>query len=262
MGNNLERFGRFFEVETGQDSELGHLVGRINLSLPEAAFQAAGIDPGQSESPNPAPARLVLETGKFDGDLGDPARFRPPRRGSPTAVPGRVDVLAVVRDAPVVLSPQKIGDEEVTGTPIGIGIEANGDGVILPEIGVPFREAGGDSVRIGIEIFKSEIDGRVVIENADDRPDRGGGAPVGLELDEIGKDRRLGPGALIENPVDADGGFDLESRRFPDRLPGRGRDRDKNHDRRQQKFFHPPIIPRFFDVWLPRARFLRQKKHA
>src|ERR1051326_4651289 len=134
--------------------------------------------------------------------LRAPALVGNPRLQVPDRIPGVVLPVRIVVLQLVDLHARGIERELVPGLMIVVGIDADG-GFIGFDLVVAAGQACDDLLRFRIVVHATEIEGVVVIQDADFRPFRGGFSLIRVSLDEPGCRFGRFPNVVIEHTVQA-----------------------------------------------------------
>ena len=122
----------------------------------------------------------------------------------PHRVVGEVaPVLGVRRVVPVDAHARGGDGEAVRGAPVQVGVERHGQGFDVPHLVAP-RHHLGDVRRILVQHAGPNVQGSAVIHEGDLGALGGGGALLGLLLQEVGEEPGLAPRGVVQPSVDGD----------------------------------------------------------
>jgi hypothetical protein len=154
--------------------------------------------------PQSPPARGEAQGRERDRHLRGPALLGAPRRDLPDAVPLHVDAVAFVSHQPLSARAVRIGLEEVAVAPVEKGVEEDGHGVVLGELGVVPHLLGGDGARVRVEREDADVERGRGERDTHLRGLARGRARRRLALGEAGRGRHPLPRGLVQEAVEDD----------------------------------------------------------
>ena len=208
IGRDLELLPLREARQPGQVAEIrdlqpAHVAVAPEDGGPEALLPFPGDGPSEVDPPGLVLQIAEAQGAEGDGDLGRPSLPCPLGADLPDPVPLAVDIGPFITDELVPLGAQGIDRERERVAMVVIGVDEDLEIIVVPELGVPPHLVGHDPVRARVVADDAEIEGPLVVKDADVRGLGRRPAFVRFGLDETVD--RLGPSPIgfVQPAVDA-----------------------------------------------------------